>query len=78
MTITTHKFEDNNFTYYTTSDNKVYFHRDSAEKHEKHLRKEQTRQRYYVSFNLVDIHYEDMKQWLKDNQLLVQDMIQEP
>lgn len=72
------RFEDDDITYYVTSDDKIFLHKNHAEKHEKCLKKEQTKKQFFASFYYNNVPYEDMKQWLKDNQLLVQDMIREP
>ena len=74
MTMTTHKFEDNDLTYYTTSDNKIYFHRDNAEKHEKYLHETEIEKRFYTTFGYQNVTYHYIKQWLNDNQQLVKDM----
>ena len=74
----TKTFEDDHIKYYVTSDDKIFLHKNHAEKHEEHLRKkQQNQQHYFAATNWSNPPYDTMKQWLKDNQLLVQDMIQE-
>lgn len=69
----TRTFEDDDIKYYVAA-GRVFLHRDNATKYEA---ERDDMQGYYATFQYQNVSYEYMKEWLKDNQSLVDNMIRE-